>query len=226
MGIIIPAATSLESPEAKNQVEWEKESTKDKTGAAYSGKNTFKSGEGEFMVVHQGDSFSKAHSYLLLTDVPGASANSGATITSKDSNGKQAFLATETRGTTEQEVAVGAGSELRTIVDNGGKSEFSQLVEASRTRTLWGRIELSGSGAKKLQGSGGYTLKRIAAGQLELTLSEELSEVPVVQVTAERFGEFRVGQLVSAGKKTILANGSTTTGTGDCVLHVTIIGRP
>lgn len=138
MGIIIPAATSLESPEAKNQVEWEKESTKDKTGAAYSGKNTFKSGEGEFTVLHQGDSFSKAHSYLLLTDVPGASANSGATITSKDSNGNQAFIATETRGTTEQEVAVGAGSELKTLLTQAGASEFLQLVASAKRKVNFG----------------------------------------------------------------------------------------
>ncbi len=139
MGIIIPAATSLESPEAKNQVEWEKESTKDKTGAAYSGKNTFKSGEGEFAVVHQGDNFKASHSYMLLTDVPGASANSGATITAKDSSGNQAFVATETRGTTEQECAVGAGSELKTLLDNAGKSNYVQLATPAK------RIQNSGS---------------------------------------------------------------------------------
>lgn len=143
MGIIIPAATSLESPEAKNQVEWEKEATKDKTGFAYSGKNTFKSGEGEFTTVGQGDSFAKSHGYLLLTDVPGASANSGATITAKDANGKQAFVATETRGTTEQEVAAGAGSELKTVLDQAGKSEFLQLASLAKRKINFGTASLT-----------------------------------------------------------------------------------
>lgn len=134
MGIIYPAATSLESPNEEAEVLWKK--TSDQTGFEYSGKNTFKSGEGEFTVVGQGDSFKTSHSYLLLTDVPGASANSGATITAKDSNGKQAFVATETRGTTEQEVAVGAGSELKTVLGEGGQSDFPQLTGGAAKRKI------------------------------------------------------------------------------------------
>jgi hypothetical protein len=123
MGLEIPAATSLESPEAKNEITWKKET--DQTGFAYSGKNTFfKSGEGEFLVAGQGDSFAGSHAYLLLADVPGASANSGTTLTAKDSAGKQAFVATETRTGGEQEVAVGAGSEFKTLIDNNGNSDF------------------------------------------------------------------------------------------------------
>lgn len=147
MGIIIPAATSLESPEAKNQVEWEKEATKDKTGFAYSGKNTFKSGEGEFTAVGQGDSFTASHAYLLLADVPGASANSGASFTAEDSKGNAAFISAETRGTTEQEASVGAGSELKTLLDQAGKSNYVQLVTP----------------AKRLQNSGLVTVEWIGS---------------------------------------------------------------
>lgn len=129
MGIIIPAATSLESPKEEAEVLWKK--TTDQTGFMYSGKNSFKSGEGEFTVVGQGDSFSKAHSYLLLSDVPGASANSGATITAKDSEGKQAFVAVETRTGGEQEVAVGAGTQFKTLLDATGKSEFLPATGSS-----------------------------------------------------------------------------------------------
>lgn len=142
----LPASESLESPKAENEIVWKK--TTDQTGAAYSGKNTFKSGEGEFTVVHQGDSFAKAHSYLLLTDVPGASANSGATITAKDSNGKQAFVATETRGTTEQEAAVGAGSELKTLLDQAGKSEFLQLASLAKRKVNFGTAKLKFEASK------------------------------------------------------------------------------
>lgn len=132
MGVEIPAATSLESPKVEAEVLWEVKGPEDKTGFIYSGKNSFKSGEGEFTTVGQGDSFAGSHAYLLLADVPGASANSGASITAEDSNGKAAFVATETRGTTEQEVAVGAGSELRTVLNNNGQSEFPQLPFATK----------------------------------------------------------------------------------------------
>lgn len=134
MGIEVPASESLESPKAENEVNWKKAA--DKTGFIYSGKNTFKSGEGEFTTVGQGDSFAGSHAYMLLADVPGASANSGATITAEDSNGKAAFVATETRGTTEQEVAVGAGSELKTVVNQVGSSDFLQLAMGAAKRKV------------------------------------------------------------------------------------------
>lgn len=136
MGVEIPAAESLEAPKAENEVNWKKAA--DKTGFIYSGKNSFKSGEGEFTTVGQGDSFTGSHAYLLLADVPGANANSGATITSEDSNGKAAFMATETRGTTEQEVAVGAGSELKTVLDATGTSDFLQLIATGKRKINFG----------------------------------------------------------------------------------------
>lgn len=182
MGIIIPAATSLESPEAKNQVEWEKEATKDKTGFAYSGKNTFKSGEGEFTIVGQGDSFTKSHAYLLLADVPGASANSGASITSEDANGKMAFVSTETRGTTEQEVAAAAGSELRTLLNQAGKSEFPQLPGLTKTKMLYGRVGKAGG---KEHGSAGWSSEKVSTGKYKIKISPVLSENAVPGITED-----------------------------------------
>lgn len=148
MGIIIPAATSLESPEAKNQVEWEKESTKDKTGFAYSGKNSFKSGEGEFTVIGQGDSFKESHAYGLFVDVPGASANSGATIAAKNAEGKEAFIDAETTASTE-EVSVGAGSELKTLLDASGKSNFLQLSSGAKRKINFGSVEVEWPGTNR-----------------------------------------------------------------------------
>lgn len=182
MGIIIPAATSLESPEAKNQVEWEKESTKDKTGFAYSGKNSFKSGEGEFTTIGQGDSFAGSHAYLLLADVPGASANSGASITAEDANGKAAFVSAETRGTAEQEASVGAGSELRTVLNQAGKSEFPQLPENAKVKILFGRIGKAGG---KEHGSAGWTSEKIGTGVYKIKISPALSSKAVPNVTGD-----------------------------------------
>ena len=195
MGAEYPASESLESPKAENEITWKK--TTDQTGAAYSGKNTFKSGEGEFTVVHQGDSFSKAHSYLLLTDVPGASANSGATITSKDSNGKQAFVATETRGTTEQEVAVGAGSELKTLIDNSGKSDFLQLVG-----TLAKRKINFGSATMTYNTETFYNAK---------TVTHSLGATPVV-VLVTSSNEFVNCASLNFGATTFQINAATTNG--------------
>lgn len=128
MGVEIPAATSLESPEAKNQVEWKKEA--DKTGFVYSGKNSFKSGEGEFTVVGQGDSFSGSHSHLLLADVPGDKANSGASITAENAGGDAAFFSAETT-VSQQAATVGAGSELRTVINEVGESDFVQRIDVN-----------------------------------------------------------------------------------------------
>lgn len=179
MGIKIPAATSLEAPEAANEVYWEKESTSDRTGFTYSGKNSFKSGEGEFTVVGQGNSFSATHAYLLLTDVPGASANSGATITAKDSGGKQAFIATETRGTTEQEVAVGAGNELKTLLDQSGKSEYIQSASLAK--------HVQNSGAATVSWSGG------SAFSSEIEVAHGLGTTPTtIILTPEKVESFFV----------------------------------
>jgi hypothetical protein len=180
LGVEIPAAESLESPKAENEILWKKAT--DQTGAAYSGKNTFKSGEGEFAVVHQGDSFAGSHAYMLLSDVPGASANSGATITSKDSKGNQAFVAAETRGTTEQEVAAGAGSQFKTVIDQAGKSEFPQLPENAKVKILFGRIGKAGG---KEHGSAGWTSEKIGTGQYKIKISPALSAKAVPTVTGD-----------------------------------------
>jgi hypothetical protein len=140
MGLIVPAAESLESPKEEAEVNWKKSG--DKTGFIYSGKNSFKSGEGEFTAVGQGDSFAGSHAYLLLADVPGASANSGASITAEDSNGKAAFVSAETRGTTEQEASVGAGSELKTLISNSGSSGFLQLAAEAKRKISFGTTKL------------------------------------------------------------------------------------
>lgn len=170
MGLEVPAAESLESPKAENEVNWKKSS--DKTGSIYSGKNSFKSGEGEFVAVAQGDSFAGSHAYLLLADVPGAEANSGATLTAEDSNGKAAFVATETRGTTEQEVAVGAGGEFKTVVTNGGLSDFLQLASAAKRKINFGSAQVEWPG-------GGQNSK-------ETTVTHSLGATPVcVIATAE-----------------------------------------
>lgn len=157
MGVEIPASESLESPKAENEIVWKK--TTDQTGFAYSGKNTFKSGEGEFTTVGQGDSFAGSHAYLLLTDVPGASANSGATITAANSEGKQAFVAAETRTGGEEEVAVGAGTEFKTILDQAGKSEFLQLTTSAKRKINRGSAEVEWAGGNKVSG-----VKTIAHG--------------------------------------------------------------
>jgi len=170
MGLENPAATSLESPASEAEVNWKKSA--DKTGFVYSGKNTFKSGEGEFTTVGQGDSFAGSHAYLLLADVPGAEANSGASITAEDSNGKAAFIATETRGTTEQEVAVGAGSEVKTVVTNGGLSDFLQLASAAKRKINFG--------SAVVEWGGGHPNSK------ETTVTHSLSTTPVcVIATAE-----------------------------------------
>lgn len=142
----LPASESLESPKAENEILWKK--TTDQTGFAYSGKNSFKSGEGEFTVLGQGDSFAGSHAYLLLADVPGEKANSGTTLTAKNSEGKQAFVATETRTGGEQEVAVGAGSEFKTVIDQAGHSDFLQLTEPAK-RKIAGAVVSVGFTASK-----------------------------------------------------------------------------
>jgi hypothetical protein len=146
VGVNIPAAESLESPKEENEILWKKAT--DQTGAAYSGKNTFKSGEGEFAVVHQGDNFKASHAYMLLTDVPGASANSGATITARNAGGSEAFVATETTGSTES-VAVGAGSEFKSVIDGGGKSSFLQLATEAKRKVGFGSTTLKFPGGTK-----------------------------------------------------------------------------
>lgn len=147
MGVNIPAAESLESPKEENEILWKKAT--DQTGFAYSGKNSFKSGEGEFTVVGQGDSFAKSHGYLLLTDVPGANANSGTTITAVNSEGKQAFVATETRTGGEQEVSAGAGTELKTLLSNSGSSDFLQLASPGKRKFNSGEVNAKWTASKK-----------------------------------------------------------------------------
>lgn len=148
MGLENPAAESLESPAAENEITWKKAT--DQTGFAYSGKNSFKSGEGEFTVLGQGDSFAGSHAYLLLADVPGEKANSGTTLTARDSSGKTAFVATETRTGGEQEVAVGAGSQVKTAIDQAGRSEFLQLASLAKRKINFGSIELEWPGGSPL----------------------------------------------------------------------------
>lgn len=139
MGLKVPAAESLESPKEENEVLWAKAT--DKTGFVYSGKNTFKSGEGEFTTVGQGDSFAGSHAYLLLADVPGASANSGATLTAENSEGKAAFVSAETTAST-QEVSVATGSEFRTLLNDAGQSEFLQLASAAKRKVNFGETKI------------------------------------------------------------------------------------
>ena len=151
MGIEIPAAESLESPKTEHEVFWVKKATADKTGFVYSGKNTFKSGEGEFTVTGQGDNFAASHAYLLLVDVPGEKANSGATITAENSEGKVAAVSAETTATT-QEISLLAGSESKTLLDGTGKSEFLQLAKSAKRKLAEGSATVT-FGATNLSGA-------------------------------------------------------------------------
>jgi len=122
--------------------------------------------------------------------------------------------------------AAGAKAPDADKLDGIDSTGFMQLFEATKLVEMWGRIELSAGGATILQGSGGYTVTRLGAGEAEITLKTELSAIPICHVDAEASGVFRVGQLVSVGKKVIKANLSSSLGTGDGIMHLTIRGTP
>lgn len=178
MGLKVPAAESLESPKEENEVLWHKSS--DETGFIYSGKNAFKSGEGEFTVVGQGDSFANSRAHVLLTDVPGASANSGAAITAENSGGKAAFVSAET-SSAGQEVAVGAGSEIKTLLEEEGKSHFLQLAALNPADRALAAGRVSSAGA--VVSGEGFSASKKAQGTYTVTFSAETEIEPAVTVT-------------------------------------------
>lgn len=208
MGVEIPASESLESPKAENEVNWKKSA--DKTGFVYSGKNSFKSGEGEFTAVGQGDSFAGSHAYLLLADVPGASANSGASITAEDSNGKAAFVSAETRGTTEQEVAVAAGSEFKTLLSNTGSSGFLQLATEAKRKVNFGTTTVS------------FTASKFSA---EKAVAHGLGTTPLTVIANSEFGEIIVGSRNYTGTNfTLVASNWLEPLTASRTIHWVAIG--
>jgi len=88
VGVEVPAAKALEPLSPTNAILWVEGA--DKTGYIFSGNATFKSGEGEFLSLGQGDEPGTSQASALFLTNP---SNSGASLTA-EFEGKAALVGT------------------------------------------------------------------------------------------------------------------------------------
>lgn len=129
MGVKIPAAKDLEPLNAENAVLWEEGS--DETGFVYSGTEEFKAGKGEFLALGQGDDLTASNANATFLSSP---ADSGVSL-SAEFEGKGALLGTSATKTSQDAFAA-AGTELKTILNSNGGSDFLQLALGASKRKL------------------------------------------------------------------------------------------
>lgn len=142
MGVEVPAAKALEPLEAKNAILWVEGA--DKTGYIFSGNATFKAGEGEFLAVGQGDEPGTSKAQILFVQTP---SDSGTSV-SAEFEGNEAALGTAATKTSQEAFAL-AGSQIATVLNSNGGSNFLQLAAG----TLKKRIATGEVGIKISSGS-------------------------------------------------------------------------